>query len=116
MKFSAITLGLSLLTGRTAAFAPSKIVGPAAMQQVNTVPGYASAGTSLNLFKSKAKKMNAVAKVGKSDITEAEVRSLFSLWNSALATGDSRIVASRYTGAQFCSLLFQISRAQTSTR
>jgi hypothetical protein len=33
----------------------------------------------------------------KSSITEAEVRGLFELWNSALATGDSRIVASRYT-------------------
>ena len=30
-------------------------------------------------------------------LTEAEVKALFSLWNSALATGDSRIVASRYT-------------------
>lgn len=29
-------------------------------------------------------------------ITESEVRALFSLWNSALATGDSRIVADRY--------------------
>ncbi len=29
--------------------------------------------------------------------TEKEIRALFSLWNSALATGDSRIVASRYT-------------------
>jgi uncharacterized protein (TIGR02246 family) len=35
-------------------------------------------------------------------ITPKEVRALFSLWNSALATGDSRLVASRYatkTGA-----------------
>jgi len=31
-----------------------------------------------------------------SDISEKEVRALFELWNSALATGDSRIVASRY--------------------
>ncbi|KAL9187439.1 hypothetical protein ACHAXT_001542 [Thalassiosira profunda] len=29
-------------------------------------------------------------------ITEPEVRALFSLWNNALATGDSRIVADRY--------------------
>merc|ERR1719343_844337 len=29
-------------------------------------------------------------------INEEEVRALFSLWNNALATGDSRIVASRY--------------------
>eukprot|EP00984_Skeletonema_dohrnii_P019933 scaffold9626_cov124-Skeletonema_dohrnii-CCMP3373.AAC.5 len=30
------------------------------------------------------------------DITETEVRALFELWNQALATGDSRIVADRY--------------------
>ena len=30
------------------------------------------------------------------DITKDEVRALFSLWNKALATGDSRIVAKRY--------------------
>uniref|UniRef100_A0A7S4J4T4 Calcium/calmodulin-dependent protein kinase II association-domain domain-containing protein n=1 Tax=Odontella aurita TaxID=265563 RepID=A0A7S4J4T4_9STRA len=29
-------------------------------------------------------------------VTESEIRSLFSLWNNALATGDSRIVAKRY--------------------
>jgi len=37
-----------------------------------------------------------------SSITKDEVRALFSLWNSALATGDSRLVAKRYatkTGA-----------------
>jgi uncharacterized protein (TIGR02246 family) len=28
--------------------------------------------------------------------TEDEVRALFGLWNDALATGDSRIVAARY--------------------
>ena len=33
----------------------------------------------------------------KSQITTAEVRSLFSLWNDALATGDSTIVAKRYS-------------------
>jgi hypothetical protein len=35
------------------------------------------------------------------DITEKEVRALFELWNSALATGDSRIVASRYTKVSY---------------
>eukprot|EP00957_Ditylum_brightwellii_P034462 2613942-Ditylum_brightwellii.AAC.1 len=32
----------------------------------------------------------------KNDISEAGVRALFSLWNNALATGDSRVVAKRY--------------------
>jgi len=31
------------------------------------------------------------------DISEKEVRALFDLWNSALATGDSAVVANRYT-------------------
>ena len=31
------------------------------------------------------------------DITEKEVRGLFDLWNAALATGDSKVVAGRYT-------------------
>jgi len=35
------------------------------------------------------------------DITDKEVRALFDLWNSALATGDSRIVARRYTKVSF---------------
>ena len=38
------------------------------------------------------------------DITPKQVRALFSLWNNALATGDSRLVASRYatkSGAVF---------------
>eukprot|EP00586_Coscinodiscus_wailesii_P002762 CAMPEP_0172477382 /NCGR_PEP_ID=MMETSP1066-20121228/471_1 /TAXON_ID=671091 /ORGANISM="Coscinodiscus wailesii, Strain CCMP2513" /LENGTH=210 /DNA_ID=CAMNT_0013235821 /DNA_START=84 /DNA_END=712 /DNA_ORIENTATION=- len=43
----------------------------------------------------------------KKSISEEEVRSLFSLWNNALATGDSRIVASRY--ASECCLLPTVS-------
>ena len=34
------------------------------------------------------------------NITEKEVRALFDLWNSALATGDSAVVANRYTKAR----------------
>jgi len=54
--------------------------------------------TSLNLFK-KFKAKRAIKKGAKKgdDITKEEVRSLFYLWNDALATGDSRIVAKRYT-------------------
>ena len=92
MKFSTIAVGLSILTGASA-FAPSKIVGPPALKTINANPGDAEGSTSLNLFKSK---FNKEAKVD-GQITEPEVRALFSLWNSALATGDSRIVANRYT-------------------
>ena len=41
-------------------------------------------------------------KTAKSDITEEEVRSLFSLWNNALATGESKLVAKRYAKRQGC--------------
>ncbi len=56
--------------------------------------------SELNLFGSrwrKTRKINSQSGAGKPPITESEVRGLFELWNSALATGDSRIVASRYT-------------------
>eukprot|EP00536_Pseudo-nitzschia_multiseries_P012988 jgi/Psemu1/261071/estExt_Genewise1Plus.C_5280010 len=43
------------------------------------------------------------------DITEKEVRSLFSLWNNALATGDSRLVASRYATKSGAVLLPTVS-------
>ena len=53
--------------------------------------------TELGLFGlSKAERFNSPAKTS-GDISEKEVCALFELWNSALATGDSRIVASRYT-------------------
>jgi uncharacterized protein (TIGR02246 family) len=51
----------------------------------------------MNLFgRNKGKSINSKAAVD-GDITPKEVRALFELWNAALATGDSRIVASRYT-------------------
>merc|ERR1711966_132476 len=82
---------------RTQGFAP---VGPARRALVGS-PAVLDArtSTSLDLFGSnwlKARMFNAPAKGG-DDISEKEVRALFELWNDALATGDSRIVASRYT-------------------
>mmetsp|Transcript_25029 Transcript_25029/g.28957 ORF Transcript_25029/g.28957 Transcript_25029/m.28957 type:complete len:611 (+) Transcript_25029:51-1883(+) len=61
-----------------------------------------SSSTELNLFKTLrskmgSKKLNKGAKASEETITEDEVRALFYLWNDALATGDSRIVANRYT-------------------
>lgn len=50
-----------------------------------------SSKTELGLFFRKAK-----ATAEAEPITEEEVRSMFSLWNNALATGDSRLVAKRY--------------------
>jgi len=92
MKFGTVAVAAALVA-RTQGFAP---VGPARRALVGS-PAVSS--TSLDLFGSnwlKARMFNAPAKGG-DDITEKEVRALFELWNDALATGDSRIVASRYT-------------------
>ena len=68
--------------------------------------------SELNLFGSrwrKTRQINSQSKVGKAPITESEVRGLFELWNSALATGDSRIVASRYTKVTMIRRMLQSS-------
>ena len=105
MKFTTIAVALTLAT-QSAAFAPNnagistRIATPASPLVVGPAVGVSttSRSTELNLFGEwgKAKNLNKAAKVD-GQITEKEVRALFELWNSALATGDSRIVASRYT-------------------
>ena len=105
MKFTTIAVALTLAT-QSAAFAPNnagistRIATPASHLVVGPAVGVSttSRSTELNLFGEwgKAKNLNKAAKVD-GEITEKEVRALFELWNSALATGDSRIVASRYT-------------------
>mmetsp|Transcript_27665 Transcript_27665/g.40825 ORF Transcript_27665/g.40825 Transcript_27665/m.40825 type:complete len:360 (-) Transcript_27665:198-1277(-) len=104
MKISAITLGLFCAVTRSGAFTPSSIsktvstTAPRAFGSVATSNLNLNTSTSLNLLqRNKQRKFNNDAKVSKEMIDEEEVRALFSLWNSALATGDSRIVASRYT-------------------
>jgi uncharacterized protein (TIGR02246 family) len=93
MKFTAATIAVALRAGAEA-FAPaqtSSVARPAAASVATT-------SSALNLFGMntlKQKMFNKPAKTS-SDISEKEVRALFELWNSALATGDSRIVASRY--------------------
>ena len=108
MRFASIVIALTLATGSTG-FAPraavpatqsiTKSVYSPAFYEAADVPSTSSRSTSLSLFSVSAKaarKFNAPAK-SKGAATETEVRALFELWNSALATGDSRIVASRYT-------------------
>jgi hypothetical protein len=93
---------LSVLAVTAAAFtstAPSVSKGGTS-SVVNTVR------PSFGLYASVANKVSKEDKVQtsstssstakKSDITPEQVRNLFGLWNDALATGDSRIVASRY--------------------
>mmetsp|Transcript_14751 Transcript_14751/g.31341 ORF Transcript_14751/g.31341 Transcript_14751/m.31341 type:complete len:486 (-) Transcript_14751:163-1620(-) len=107
MKFSTTIASLSLLY-TASAFAPNARVG---ISTTSTSPvlgnnfapiGSRSASdasaTELGLFFAntmKRRKQDKQAKVGNM-INEKEVRALFELWNSALATGDSRIVANRY--------------------
>jgi uncharacterized protein (TIGR02246 family) len=107
MKFSVAALALSAFSYQSDAFAPSlhsngvstarpfafgPELAPKSRSEMNDL-------TEMNLFgsrKRKAKKFNAPAK-SEGSISESEVRALFYLWNDSLATGDSRIVASRYT-------------------
>ena len=81
---------------------PARPLSTAPRSFTNVIPvsQVAHSSSELNLFGSrwrKTRQINSESKVGKAPITESEVRGLFELWNSALATGDSRIVASRYT-------------------
>jgi uncharacterized protein (TIGR02246 family) len=97
MKFTAATI--ALITIGAEAFAPVKTSSPLA-RPASASATVATSSSALNLFGSnwlKQKAFNRPAKKSLSDINEKEVRALFELWNSALATGDSRIVASRYT-------------------
>lgn len=67
--------------------------------------------TELNLFGSRGRhprRVHSQPKAGKAPITESEVRGLFELWNSALATGDSRIVAARYTKVRTIPLMLKV--------
>jgi uncharacterized protein (TIGR02246 family) len=101
MQFQSFVLTLALCAGSSSAFAPNslstKISAPVSNGNVfapEIIEQSRRVNTEMNLLG--LRKASAEAEV-KSDITEDEVRALFSLWNSALATGDSRIVASRYT-------------------
>eukprot|EP00970_Alexandrium_tamarense_P011530 scaffold2518_cov272-Alexandrium_tamarense.AAC.4 len=110
MKFTSSSLSLVLFlsaVSTVSSFAPNTVhttrIGTSATSfNDHIITADTRTSTELGLFGSRwrqARKFNAPAKtIGKgSSITEEEVRSLFTLWNSALATGDSRIVASRYT-------------------
>ena len=112
MKFMSFAFAVTLAT-KANGFTPQS-AAPAIMNSLATKPlsffhenpivdnnmSPRLTSTSLNLFgfgASKTKrKLNSLARV-EGIPTEKEIRALFELWNSALATGDSRIVASRYT-------------------
>ena len=110
MKFASIAIAFTLAT-KSYGFVPQAATSAIhstsnsgynpVIYEAADVPSTSSRSTSLSLFNlaaRAARKLNAPAKPeGEAAPTEKEVRALFELWNSALATGDSRIVASRYT-------------------
>jgi uncharacterized protein (TIGR02246 family) len=95
MKLSQSTLlAVAMITssGVNAFVTPAKNrVSPFATNKALTT----ETSTSLNLFGWGRKKEN-MAIPPPQEISEGQVRSLFYLWNDALATGDSKIVAKRY--------------------
>ena len=109
MKFTSISVYALLVafSPNAASFVPNaarplstSFISPVSFNDIAHASSVARPSSELNLFGSrwrKTRQINSKSKVGKAPITESEVRGLFELWNSALATGDSRIVASRYT-------------------
>ena len=102
MKFTSFILAITLATKATS-FVPQaatplirSLANKPNEQLVTEAYAIPTSSTSLNLFGFGASKLASPAEA-KGKPTEAEIRALFELWNSALATGDSRIVASRYT-------------------
>uniref|UniRef100_A0A7S2Y1I1 Calcium/calmodulin-dependent protein kinase II association-domain domain-containing protein n=1 Tax=Fibrocapsa japonica TaxID=94617 RepID=A0A7S2Y1I1_9STRA len=96
MKFTLVVATAALFAGASA-FVPSQIQGPQSLNvnRAFTNKDVVRTTTQLDIFK----RIGGDQKAEGETITEKEVRSLFSLWNSALATGDSRIVASRYSSS-----------------
>lgn len=123
MRFASIAIAFTLAT-KSDCFVPQAAnsaihgmsnsgYGPVIYEAAD-VPSTSSRSTSLSLFNlaaRAARKLNAPAKLeGEGAPTEKEVRALFELWNSALATGDSRIVASRYTKVSSFRSVGRVSR------
>lgn len=93
MKFcNAVLVATLTVTGATAFVAPQHNVRSSAFKSSRKS---AELGMSLvDVFR--PKKSESISIPPPEYISEGQVRSLFYLWNDALATGDSRIVARRY--------------------
>lgn len=112
MKFTSAALlaaaAIAASYDGVSAFAPAT---PVVSRVSHATVGAPTSATELNMglrsFFSRNKKV-ARSTAGK-DITKDEVRALFSLWNNALATGDSRLVASRYATKSGAVLLPTVS-------
>mmetsp|Transcript_14948 Transcript_14948/g.30578 ORF Transcript_14948/g.30578 Transcript_14948/m.30578 type:complete len:212 (-) Transcript_14948:262-897(-) len=114
MKFSSSALFMvaaaaaSFDASGVTAFAPATpVVSRVSSASVEAPVSATELNMGLRSFFSRNKKV-ARSSVGK-DISKDEVRALFSLWNNALATGDSRLVASRYATKSGAVLLPTVS-------
>jgi hypothetical protein len=101
----ACTLGSKAYGFATRAAPSAARIAPTSYRAVDAA---SFSSTSINLF-GFGKTVDAPTST---DITEKEVRALFELWNSALATGDSRIVASRYIKVRYGLSLIRITLMQ----
>ena len=97
MNFSTITI--NILLARSSAFAPAAVSTSRVPTSLNS-HSLRTLAISADRRRSKIPIVIQESKKMKTNntgaITEKEVRALFGLWNQALATGDSRIVADRY--------------------
>lgn len=131
MKFTSAAISLVAFAGSAVAFAPAprtSTFAPSstALNEVDAmsfdfVPVRKKAPVKVQVKKTVAPPKPAVeepapffldegrAAPSAVDITPKEVRALFSLWNNALATGDSRLVASRYATKSGAILLPTVS-------
>ena len=103
MKFSTVScLGLAFSAGVNAFIAPQNAPAFTVSNSVSNRPTAEAQSTALNMglrsFFGKSKKaiVNIDDIVPVTEISDDEVRSLFELWNDALQTGSSKIVAKRY--------------------
>ena len=95
-------------TSGVSAFAPAT---PVVSRMSSADVAAPTSATELNMgLRSFFSRKSKIAKsTAGADITKDEVRALFSLWNNALATGDSRLVASRYATKSGAVLLPTVS-------
>ena len=103
MRFSAVALAsVALFSSEAFAFVQHpRTTSKAAIRSEAAFlprPSYAKLLDPLFLATVVAEEEKTEVKSSKTELTkdEQEIRALFSLWNNALATGDSRLVTARY--------------------
>lgn len=113
MKFTSAAILAAAVVGTfdasgVSAFAPATPV-VSRMTSSNVVAPTSATELNMGLRSFFSRKSKIAKSTAGKDITKDEVRALFSLWNNALATGDSRLVASRYATKSGAVLLPTVS-------